>query len=140
MNPSAHIWIFSFSFQEAVLSALGAFPEQIPAGTSRSSIILKYPCRDLDGSVSWAGLRAARESSDLWMSLMADGGRIPAVGVFLNQKMANDSQIDNTMSTVTGLPLKMQFNIGEGLKWVGGVETSFVAAPPSYEVCILSFG
>jgi len=74
------------------------------------------------------------------MSLMADGGRIPAVGVFFNQKMANNPQIDNIMTAVTGLPLRVQFNIGEGLQWAGGAEPSLVAAPPSYEVCILSFG
>ena len=87
--------------------------------------------------MSWAGLRAARDSSDLWMSLISDGGRIPAVGVFVNQK---SPQVDNRiMSAVTGLPLRMQSHLGEGLKWAGG-EASLVAGPPSYEVCILSFG
>ena len=49
-------------------------------------------------------------------------------------------QVDNRiMSAVTGLPLRMQFHLGEGLKWAGE-KASPVAAPPSYEVCILSFG
>lgn len=63
------------------MHALGAFPRHLPPGIRKSFIILKYPCKALDGTVYWPGLQMARDSKEVWMGLMMDAGRIPEIGV-----------------------------------------------------------
>ena len=42
-----------FQVQEAVLSALGAFPKHLPLRTAKSSIVLMFLCKRLNGTMYW---------------------------------------------------------------------------------------
>jgi len=118
------------------LSALAAFPQIIPAETSRSSIILKYPCKVLDGPVYWAGIRATMELPELWMSLFEKCGHIPTIGVTVEEQEAKEPLPQGpSISGAMSQQLWIQCFLGHGGAWVGGDAPPTTPLPHTYEVC-----
>jgi len=115
--------------QEAVLSALEAFPTYIKQGTKSTSITLKYPRKDLDG-LYWAGIRSAMESPDVWMSLCNRGQQIPTIGVILNEaEKFEPFPTDSVMYCFADPPLK----------WASGTPPDTIAPLLTYDVRYASF-
>ena len=124
-----------FQVQEAVLSALGAFPKHLPLRTAKSSIVLMYPCKRLNGTMYWAGLRAARESPEIWMSCMScvvDGGCIPEVGFFIIDNQDPASPSEDAIAGDNGIHFGLSFP--SSLRWLGGAAPSRIFSPPTHRV------
>jgi len=116
------------------LSALAAFPEHIRNGTTGSSITLKYPCRDPEGPMYWAGIRAAKESPEVWISLCKSGHRIPTFGVSLHEGREDEFLEDHTFPEDT----TMKSFLAQPLRWIESIPLT-IAPPATYEVCYFFF-
>lgn len=117
--------------QEAVLSALGAFPQHLKEDIPRENISLKYRLR-VDGTASWIGLRAAKSTADMWKILLANGSDIIEIGVLVEEFPPNTLVVNDPIVGKDGEPVKTNFFLN-GLKWIGG-QPNLVDVPPTYEV------
>jgi len=121
------------TLQEVVLSALAAFPKQIKERSPKSLITLKYPCRDLDGPIYWAGLCTVIESPAIWTSLLGKDGQIPTFGVVIgDEATVGVSAIAKLFPTDSIMHCYLLEN---PLQWVSGKHpTAGIVPPPTYEV------
>jgi len=108
---------------------MAAFPKQIKEGTKGSSITLKYPRKDLNGTMYWANFRSAMESPEVWISLCNSGERIPTVGVAVEEAVDDESPL-KTFPTDSLLVCEIK----EPLKWVAGTAPKMIAPPLTYKV------
>ena len=61
------------------------FPENLGSNPPRDGITLVYRLRDVDGTISWLGLRSAKKLADTWALLLADGSDIVHIGVLFDR-------------------------------------------------------
>ena len=108
---------------------MAAFPKQIQEVTKGSSITLKYPRKDLDGTMYWANIRSAMESPEVWIPLCNSGERIPTVGVAVDEAVDDESPVE---PFPVGSMLVCE--IEEPLKWVAGPSPKMIAPPLTYKV------
>ena len=125
------------------MHALRGFPRHLPPGIRKSFIILKYPCKALDGTVYWPGLQMARDSKEVWMGLMMDAGRIPEIGVTVDDGVQQHAVpvLLGPLTGPNGVPLRMRMYDIESQRWVGGASgadpprrPSPKRPPPTYQV------
>jgi len=123
--------------QETTLSALVIFSPHIPPGIVNTTVTLKYPFKGPDGSVIyWAGLGAARRSSEMWIALLSEGGSIPEIGVQFIAEEENTAQRFKMPFTprTSGTPSVMYFALGEGVEWAPGTVPVSITPPSTYQV------
>jgi len=85
----------------------------------------------------WAGLRAARESSEIWMSCVVDGGRIPEVGFFvIDDQEATPAQGEIPEENAVQFNILFGLSFPSLLKWVSGAAPPKIVGPPTYSVCL----
>ena len=115
-----------------------AFPEQLNSNISRDSILLKYCRRAANGAASWAGLRAARGSADIWRLLMMSGSDIVEVGVCWEGNGDDDPALE-PITGRGGQEIKVFFYKTNELRWVGQEPMVSIAVPRTYKVRIMGF-
>lgn len=118
------------------MNALQAFPRHLTSEISRASINLKYPCKSIDGTLAWAGLRAAKDSPDNWINLMSDCGRISEIGVCVDDCYLVESPSREPITVESGVPLNVWLIPGDSIYWVNLTDRNNpFRAPPTHEVC-----
>jgi len=117
--------------QEAILCALGAFPTQLNGDRDKERITLCL--RPVVGISSWAGLRVAKNSANMWRHLLSNGSDVVEVGVFMGRiRDGDDCELE--LRGKNGIPIKAQFNLGVGLGW--GDNLGPVNLPKNYDACL----
>lgn len=118
--------------QETVRCSVEAFSETLPANPPRDSITLVYRLRDVDGSISWLGLRSARRSEYTWMLLLADGSDIVRIDVLFDKQYIAPAMF-GPITDKNGKGIDARFTSIWILKWVGE-DSDKCPVPPTYEV------
>jgi len=117
--------------QEAILCALGAFPTQLNGDTDRERITLCL--RPVVGISSWAGLRVAKDSANMWRYLLSNGSDVVEVGVFMGGiRDGDDCELE--LTGTNGIPIKAQFTLGVGVGWRENL--GLVNVPNNYDACL----
>jgi len=117
--------------QEAILCALGAFPTQLNGDTDKERITLCL--RPVFGISSWAGLRVAKNSANMWRHLLSNGSDVVEVGVFMGGiRDGDDCELE--LRGKNGIPIKARFTPAVGLGW--GDNLVPVNVPKNYDACL----
>jgi len=103
--------------------------------TTKEAITLMYHFRPVNGTSSWAGLRAAKDSAAKWRFLLADGSDIVEVGVLVEDKNGVKSVVHGPITGKHGLQIKVHFLAGPGLVWnEPKANDNLPLIPSTYEV------
>ena len=113
------------------------FPEQLNGNISRDSISLKYCRRAANGAASWAGLRAARGSADIWRLLMMSGSDIVEVGVCWESDEDDDDPALEPIIGRGGQQISAFFYKSNELRWASQEPMVSISVPRTYKVRIL---
>jgi len=113
------------------------FPEQLNSNISRDSISLKYCRRAANGAASWAGLRAARASADIWQLLLMSGSDIVEVGVCWEGDGDDDDAALEPIIGRGGQQIGAFFYKSNELRWAGQEPMASIAVPRTYKVRLL---
>jgi len=110
---------------------LGAFPAQLNGDFDKERITLRL--RPVEGTLSWAGLRAAKDSADVWRYLLSNGSDTVEVGVFLsNLETENVCQQGKIMGR-DSRPIECTFYTTDGVNWLDAPPAQD-HVPSTYEV------
>jgi len=113
------------------LCALEAFPAQLNGDFDKERITLRL--RPVDGTLSWAGLRTAKDSVDVWRYLLSSGSDVVEVGAFLRNMDAENVCEQGKIMGRDGRPIEAVFLVGDGVKWLDGPPAQD-HVPTAYEV------
>jgi len=114
-----------------------AFPETLRANLPRDSITLVYRLRDVDGIISWLGLRSAKRSGDTWRLLLADGSDIVHIGVLFDREFRGGLPLYGPITGERGRRIDALFkSTASQIMWVGENKCQ---APPTYEVRVVDW-
>jgi len=100
---------------------------------------LKFPCRALDGSVYWAGMRAARKSYEAWIHTIIAGGQLPEIGVLYLEKNEKMPDTLKKISTTLNIKATIRFELSNESRWrwILGTTHAPIPTPSTYEVHLL---
>jgi len=113
------------------LCALEAFPAQLNGDFDKERITLRL--RPVDGTLSWAGLRTAKDSAEKWRYLLSNGSDTVEVGVFFRNMDAENVCEQGKITEKHGRPIQATFYAGEGVEWLDG-PPAHDNVPATYEV------
>jgi len=113
------------------------FPEQLNSNISRDSISLKYCRRAANGAASWAGLRAARGSADIWQLLLMSGSDIVEVGVCWQSDGDGDDPALDPIIGRGGQQICAFFYKSNELRWASQEPMMSIPVPRTYKVRLL---
>jgi len=101
--------------------------------TTKEAITLLYHFRPINGTPSWAGLRAAKDSAATWKFLLADGSDIVKIGVLVDDQDAVKSVVHGPITGKDGRQMNVLFLAAPGLV-LNGPGGNGNPIPPTYEV------
>jgi len=103
--------------------------------TAKEAITLMYHFRPVNGTPSWARLRAAKDSAAKWRFLLADGSDIVEVGVLVEDQNGVKSVVHGPITGKHGLQIHVHYIADPGLVWNGPEAIDNLPLIPStYEV------
>jgi len=109
------------------------------SNTAKEAITLMYHFRPVNGTASWAGLRAAKTSAAKWRFLLADGSDIVEVGVLVDDQDAVKSVVHGPITGKDGRQMNAVIIAAPGLEWNGPEGNgNLLPIPSTYEVRVLS--
>jgi len=115
---------------------LDVFQKQLNQIGIRDRLSLKYCRRTVNGTPSWAGLRAAKGFADVWRYLLANGSDMVEVGVSI-EDMEENEPIDGAqwpMIGTHGTVVVAYFYKSNNKRWVGKPGNA-ISLPHTYQVC-----